>query len=191
MPSDRSKIAPPEQQVAAPDHAGAVKQLFADHNRTLLLFLRARLRNDAEARDIAQEAYVKLLQLDDVKAVSFLRAYLFRIAANLAIDRLRSRSYRETEHPAELFEAVADERGPERIAIAAEDLEIVRQVVLELPEKCRQAFVWHVFGGQKTKDIAARLQMSDRMIRVYVAQALALCRHHIESRSGAPPAGPR
>jgi RNA polymerase sigma factor (sigma-70 family) len=140
---------------------------------------------------VAQEAYVKLLQLDDVKAVSFLRAYLFRIAANLAVDRLRSRSYRETEHPVEFFDALADERGPERIAIAAEDLEIVRQVVLELPEKCRQAFVWHVFGGQKTQDIAARLHMSDRMIRIYVAQALAMCRHRIELYGGAPNTGPR
>ncbi|MGO8973736.1 MAG: RNA polymerase sigma factor [Steroidobacteraceae bacterium] len=180
MTSDQPQSASSEAHGVSADHAGAVKRLFDDHNRALVSFLRARLRNEAEARDVAQEAYVKLLQLDDINAIGFLRAYLFRIAANLAVDRIRSRAYHETDHPAEFFDALSDERGPDRVAIAAEELELVRQVLLDLPEKCRQAFVGHIFGGQKTHDIAVRLQLSERMIRIYIAQALALCRSRIE-----------
>jgi RNA polymerase sigma-70 factor (ECF subfamily) len=157
-------------------HAAAIKQLFDAHNRALVSFLNARLHDLTAAHDIAQEAYVRLLALDSLDAVGFLRAYLFRIAANLAVDRLRQRVERETATPREFFEALSDERSPERIAIAAEELEVVRRVVLELPAKCRMAFIWHVFDGQSTVDIAARLNLSDRMIRLYIAEALALCK---------------
>jgi RNA polymerase sigma-70 factor (ECF subfamily) len=161
--------------------AAAVKQLFDDHNRALISFLHARLHNEDEARDVAQEAYVRLLELDNLDAIGFVRAYLFRIAANLAIDRLRHRGSRETAMPGEFFETLSDERSPERIAIAAEQLALVRTVVLELPDNCRRAFVWHVFGGQSTVDIGARLSLSDRMIRIYIAEALTLCRARIKS----------
>ena len=169
----------PGDSVVSADHAEAVKRLFEEHNRALVSFLRARLHNDTEARDVAQEAYVKLLELDDVSAVSFLRAYLFRIAANLAIDRLRNRARGETGQSLEFFAALSDERGPDRTAIAAEELELVRRALAELPTKCRQAFTWHVFGGQTTLAIAGRLRLTDRMVRIYIAQALALCRIRI------------
>src|SRR5579862_9318697 len=100
----------------AQKRAAAIKQLFDDHNRALLCFLRARLGSDAEARDVAQEAYVRLLELDNLSAVGFLRAYLFRVAANIAIDRQRHNAVRETLCGSEFLEALADERSPERIA---------------------------------------------------------------------------
>jgi RNA polymerase sigma-70 factor (ECF subfamily) len=159
-----------------------IKQLFDEHNRTLIGFLRARLRSEAEARDVAQEAYVRMLELDNLSAVGFLRSYLFRVAANLAVDRLRHRTVREDpalagEDPA----ALLDERDPERIAIASEELEAVRAVVQKLPNKCRQAFLWYVFEGQGTSEIASRLGLSDRMIRMYIAQTLAVCRTELDA----------
>ena len=51
-----------------------------------------RLRDEHEAKEVAQEAYVRLLQLDRPGAVSFLRSYLFKTAANIAIDRARQRA---------------------------------------------------------------------------------------------------
>src|SRR5688572_644070 len=79
----------------AKDRIALVKRLFEEHNRTLVSFLHARLHCEQEARDVAQEAYVRLLQLDGHGAISFLRSYLFRIAENLAVDRLRERRSRE------------------------------------------------------------------------------------------------
>lgn len=171
------------------DRARVVDQLFQEHNRALVSFLRARLRNEQEARDVAQEAYVKLLQLDERKAVSFLRSYLFRIAGNLAIDRLRQRSVREQVQPAELLEAIADERAPERIAMATQELALVRDVLLELPDKQRQAVVLYVFAGASTLQIAGRLGLTDRSIRLYIAQGLALCRSRLDASRGERPRG--
>ena len=71
--------------------AAAVSKLFRDHNRMLVGYLTSRLRSEQEAKEVAQEAYVRLLQLQDPGTPSLLRAYLFKTATNLAIDRLRHR----------------------------------------------------------------------------------------------------
>jgi dienelactone hydrolase len=64
--------------------AGDVERVFRDHNEALLRFIAAKLGSRQEAREVAQEAYVKLLSLDNREAVSYLRAFSFKIAANLA-----------------------------------------------------------------------------------------------------------
>jgi RNA polymerase sigma factor (sigma-70 family) len=177
----KRQIQPADGADGAKPRSALIKQLFDEHNRTLIGFLHARLRSEAEARDVAQEAYVRLLELDNLNAVSFMRSYLFRVAANIAIDRLRHRTV--TEDPTLVKDAsdFADERDPQRIAIAAEELAVVRDVVRKLPDRCRQAFLWYVLDGLGTSEIAARLKLSDRMIRMYIAQTLAVCRAQLDA----------
>src|SRR3979490_2291695 len=66
-----------------------VERLFREHNEALIRFLRGRVGSHNEALEVAQEAYVRLLSLDQPGAVSYLRAFLFKTAANIAIDRRR------------------------------------------------------------------------------------------------------
>src|SRR5580698_6212816 len=85
-----SPAAPPDQhKVREEGHAARIDHLFREHNDALVRFLSARLGSYQDAREVAQEAYVRLLNLDRPGAVNFLRALLYKTAANLAIDRLR------------------------------------------------------------------------------------------------------
>jgi DNA-directed RNA polymerase specialized sigma24 family protein len=79
------------QADAARDRSAHIERLFREHNQSLVRFLNARLASEHEAREVAQEAYVRLLQLDKPGAIGFLRAFLFKTASNLAVDRLRHR----------------------------------------------------------------------------------------------------
>ena len=157
-----------------------VRRLFQEHNRALIGFLVARLQSEAEAQDVAQEAYVRLLQLEQGSAVSFLRAHLFTIAGNLAIDRIRQRQVRERNSPQDFFEELLTRPGPDRTAIAQEELAIIKAALRELPEKCRRAFMLHVFAGHSVQEIAAQMNLTDRMIRHYVARAMATCRQRLD-----------
>lgn len=157
-----------------------VRRLFQEHNRALIGFLIARLQSEAEAHDVAQEAYVRLLQLEQASAVSFLRAHLFTIAGNLAIDRLRQRRVRERNSPQDFFEDLLTRPGPDRTAIAQQEMGIIKQALRELPEKCRRAFMLHVFAGHSVQEIAAQMNLTDRMIRHYVARAMATCRQRLD-----------
>lgn len=165
-------------------HAAQVARLFSEHNRTLIAFLSSRLDSLAEAQEVAQEAYVRLLRLEHPEQVGFLRAYLFRIASNLAVDRLRQRNGRDTDQDeplAELFEEWLTAPAPERRVLAADQLRIVREALRELPRKTSAAFVMHAIEGRGFDAIAQVMQLSERMVRYHVARAMAHCRERLDA----------
>lgn len=161
----------------------AVTRLFAEHNGALIRFLRLRLQSDQDAREVAQEAYVRLLQLDKPGAVSFLRAYLFRIAANLAADRQRRAHVRSIAHVDPLFEVDSDERDPERTTLAREQLAIIEAALRELPEKVRTAFLLHRMDGLSLAQVGSRMAVSERTAYNYVIKAMVHCRLRLDGET--------
>jgi len=166
----------------AQDHRDVVTQLFRDHNRALVKFLLTRLTSEQEARDVAQEAYVRLLQLDRPGAISFLRGYLFRLAANLSVDRIRHRVVRE-KAAVELFDELAEASVTEESAITREEVDLACDALKELPLKQQEAFLLHVVEGYSTPEVARRLRVHERTVRKYVTDALLHCRSRIRSES--------
>ena len=166
--------------ICAADHADHVRRLFEEHNRALVSFLTARLNSLPEARDVAQEAYARLLQLDNPGAVSFLRAYLFRIAANLAMDRHRERKTREDRTPREFLEALVTLPSLERTVLAEQQLAVMVAALDELPEKCREVFALHYFAEKNVPDIALSMGLGSRMVQKYLARALSHCRARLD-----------
>jgi RNA polymerase sigma-70 factor (ECF subfamily) len=73
-----------------PDHAAEALRFFDDHAASLLRFCRAALGNGADAEDIVQDTFVKLLQhLNGEGNRTNLRAWLFTVAAHACRDRAR------------------------------------------------------------------------------------------------------
>lgn len=160
-------------------NAELVERLFRDHNEALVRFLLARLRSRQAALEVAQEAYVRLLSLHEPGAVSYLRSFLFKIAANLAVDRIRRDDVhaRATETP--LFHEFADVRTPERVVAGAQEMRRLTSLLGALPPKCRRAFVLNRFYGLELSVVAAQMGLSVRMVRIYVVRALLYCRSNI------------
>ena len=162
-------------------HAELIQRLFHEHNEALIRFLVARLRSQQEAKEVAQEAYVRLLSLDQPGAVSFLRAFLFKTAANLAVDRLRSRQRERDAQRAGLFDDLRETPTPERVLLGAQDISLLSELIKELPPKCRQAFLMQRIYGVQFPDIAAQMGVSERMVRKYVVRALTYCRAGLDA----------
>jgi RNA polymerase sigma-70 factor (ECF subfamily) len=158
-----------------------IARLFSEHNESLVRFLAARLHSVQEAKEVAQEAYVRLLSLDDSGAVSFLRAFLFKTAANLAVDRLRSRSRQRQAMDAGLCDELREASTPDHEAAQAEEAEIVRRLIGELPPKCRRAFLLHRIHGEDFPQIAQQMELSERMVRHYVLRAVLYCRAGLDA----------
>jgi len=153
-----------------------VERLFREHNDALIRFLMARTHSYQEAREVAQEAYVRLLSLDEPGAVSYLRAFLFKTAANIVIDRKRrdEAHVRATEQP--LFQDLTDARTPERRVAGEQTLQRLQRLIAAMPPKCQQAFVLNEFYGEDFASIARQMKISERMVRKYVVRALTACR---------------
>lgn len=168
----------PESGRAA--HSELIERLFREHNEALVRFLFARLRSRQAALEVAQEAYVRLLSLDQPGAVSYLRSFLFKTAANLAVDRLRRDDVHARATEAPLFREFADDRTPERAAVGVQEIQRLAQLLTALPPKCREAFILNRLQGLEFPAIADRMRLSERMVRVYVVRALLYCRAHLE-----------
>lgn len=175
----------PEDAAAAPEtedvsRADVVEKLFREHNDALIRFLQARLRSYHEAREVAQEAYVRLLSLDNPGAVSYLRAFLFKTAANIAIDRRRrvETHGRVTDSP--LFRELTDTLTPERQVAGEQTVRRLERLIAAMPPKCRQAFVLNQIHGKDFAAIAVEMGLSESMVRKYVLRALLHCRARLD-----------
>ena len=166
---------------AAVIEAGAVESLFRKHNRALVRFLSARLRSEQDALEVAQEVYIRLLRRGRVEELGYMRAYMFKIAANLAVDHMRSTGRRGDVVIGlpEYFD-VPVEATQEASVDAKQQLCLVNQAVEELPAKCRQAFCLSREEEWSAARIAEHMELSDRMIRNYLSRAV----EHIRGRLG-------
>jgi RNA polymerase sigma factor (sigma-70 family) len=166
--------------------AETIAHLFHEHNRALVGYLRARLRSEQEAKEVAQEAYVRLLQLQKPGTPGLFRAYLFKTATNIATDRLRHRLVRQRAEQAELFEGLSVSsaaQDPADQLLARERAEQLRRCLQELPVRCRQIFQMHRLEGLSQRAVADRAGVSERMVRRYVTYALVYCRLRLDGWS--------
>jgi RNA polymerase sigma-70 factor (ECF subfamily) len=165
-----------EEDVDSSGRAVEVSRLFRDHNRALVLFLASRLKDIQAAREVAQEAYVRVLQLENPGAVSFLRSYLFKVAGNLAIDRIRQEQSRARLDQTADMEDLLEDSLPERTAIAREELAFLGRVIGELPAKYQEAFRLHRLEEKPFEEIARHMGLKERMVRRYVTNTLMYLR---------------
>jgi RNA polymerase sigma factor (sigma-70 family) len=165
--------------------ADSIAHLFHEHNRALVGYLRARLRSEQEAKEVAQEAYVRLLELQRPGTPGLFRAYLFKTATNIATDRLRHRRVRQRAVQAELFEGISPSpsNDPADQLLARERTEQLLRCLEELPAKCRQIFQMHRLEGLDQRAVADRAGVSERMVRRYITYALVYCRLRLDGLS--------
>ena len=181
-----STLPPNADQERAPEsedgesRSAVIERLFREHNEALLRFLRGRVGSHNEAREIAQEAYVRLLSLDQPGAVSYLRAFLFKTAANIAIDRRRRNDSFGKFAGGQLFTELAEHRTPERQLSGEQTVRHLGMLIERMPPKCRESFVMNQIQGLDAVTIANKLGISDSMVRKYVVRALLHCRQFID-----------
>ena len=165
---------------SSPNTSEAVAKLFVEHNSDLIRFLRLRSNSYEDAREVAQEAYVRLLQLDKPCAIPFLRAYLFQVAAHLAIDRLRHARLHKSAIDDPAFNLAIDEVHPERASAAWQQIAVVDAGLKELPRKVREAFLLQRLNGISAAEAGRRLGLNKRTASFYVAKAMLHCRKRVD-----------
>lgn len=133
-----------------------------------------------------QEAFLRLMGAQPSGDIRDPRAYLFRIAANLAINHASRR--KNTVDPTEAEErpsldtkALSEERTPERVVQGNQQLQRVMTAIDNLPNRCRTVFVLYRFHHMSQTDIAAQLGISLSMVEKHVIRAMRCCREALGS----------
>lgn len=150
-----------------------VSDLYVQQSTPLVKYLTARFRNPEEAKEIAQEAWLRFFRLPAPESLKSPKAFLFQTASNLAIDRARRAALEQRYFDQESAEQQHDASTTVEQAIQGrEELDLIDIALTELPLKCRQAFVMHRVSGLSYNDIADALSVSTSMIEKYIIQAL-------------------
>lgn len=152
--------------------------VFQEHYGDLLAFLARRLGNVEKAADVAQDTYLRLAGLSDTAQILEPRAFVFRVAGNLAIDRLRQEQRRSALQADDaLDEALCDPMAsPERSFLAAEAIEQLDKALQLLPSNARLALLLNRLEGMTHAQIATRLGVSESSVGKYIVQAMRHCR---------------
>jgi len=179
---------------AAARDAGAFRTIMQTHNRKLYRIARSIVRDDSEAEDILQEAYVRAFaHLEQFRGDSSLATWLSRIVINEALARLRSRRAAgnsmaiDPPHPqAEIipFPHAASTDDPERTMAQREILRLVEQATDYLPEVYRIVFITRVIEGMSVEDTADILGLRPETVKTRLHRARTMLRDNVEKKIG-------
>lgn len=151
---------------------------FLAYRGEVLAYLTRKLRDAELAADLTQEAFMRLSEsgAGAAGAVGNPRAYLYRVAHNLAVDHVRRQSPRRDAAPvsdAVLAEVPDGRPSPEQVLGERQRLDIARSAVLDLPERTRQVFVLARLDGLTYRQVAETLGISESSVQKHLAKAVA------------------
>jgi RNA polymerase sigma factor (sigma-70 family) len=166
--------------MSGPPAGGGLSRLYEEHRAEILRYLRARTGNTAEAEDVLQELWLKL-QSGGSGPVANGRAYLFRMAHNLMLDRLREQRRRRMRDSSWSLERSAGASGGDLIdpvgsaedgLVVNEELSRLKAAIEQLPAGARGAFLLHKIDGLSHGEVAARLGISRSGVEKHIAVAM-------------------
>jgi RNA polymerase sigma-70 factor (ECF subfamily) len=161
-------------------------QLFREEQSRLIGKL-SRIVGPHDAEDIAQTAFIRLLETTPaVEELRSIRAYLYRVAHNIAIDHVRRRTLASRIfHPADLSDHHEDmsfaREAPDAVS-SYDARQTLRQISVQLdtlPAKCQQAFVLSKVEENTYPEIAVEMNLSVSMIEKYLSRALSHVRNTV------------
>jgi RNA polymerase sigma-70 factor, ECF subfamily len=161
--------------------------LMRRYNERLYRAARAITRDDREAEDVMQQAYVNAF--GQFKGHAQFATWLTRIAINEALARMRRRGryepFDDEVSNVEAFMPVNAAPDPERQAFAGELRELLEWAIDTLPRGAREVFVLRDVEGLSTADTAAALGVSEDVVKTRLSRARTALRHALLERAGA------
>lgn len=161
------------------------------YNQRLYRAARAILRNDGEAEDVMEDAYVRAYEhLDQFAGRAKFSTWLTRIAVHEALARQRrGNRYQELEpmsesdgDPMDGFASMA--LTPEEQVSNSEIRSLLEKAVEELPDAYRTVLVLRDIEEMSTTDTANALEISEENVKVRLHRARALLRKTLYDRAG-------
>lgn len=174
---------------AAHGDSTAFEAIMRRHNQLLFRTARSIVRNDAEAEDVTQEAWMRAWRaLGNYRAESKLSTWLVRIATNEALGRLRRKSAQVIPLEAAMMSsepetqaALTDEpeRGPEQSVQRSQMHKLIEARIDLLPEAFRTVFMLRAIEEMSVEEVAEALDIPKATVRTRFFRARSLLRESL------------
>jgi len=147
----------------------------------LLYFAQKLIGNKDEARDIIQETYSRAIAIKERIDIANERAYLYKIAKNLAIKE----SIEKQKHEQVAFEEqihFQSSEHPEELLIQEEQEAAFMRIVNDLPQRAKEAFILHTVDGYTRKEIALMMAITPNAVEKLIKRATIAIEEELAKR---------
>lgn len=159
------------------DNREAFDEIYSRYWDKLYVYTAKAIKDKEAAKDIIQEIFVSLwLRRDSLKNNDSLSGYLFTAARFKGITYIQSNLKKSSFEPA-LIEHFTGRQDSLNEQLAAKELNtIVNDEIRKLPEKMREIYILSRKEQLSHKEIAEKLQISDKTVKKQISNALKLFR---------------
>jgi RNA polymerase sigma factor (sigma-70 family) len=142
----------------------------------LTSFLQHNWRNNDEVSDLRQDIYERVCEAAYRRLPDNAKQFVFRIARNLLIDRLRRENVIPIEAMADVdaLDVAMDTPHPDRSVIARDELRRLQAALNRLPPRCREAFVLGRIEGLSGPQIADRMGITKAAVSIHLDKAICI-----------------
>lgn len=138
---------------------------FLRHQTELRQFLLRRVKCTEAAADLLHDTFLHIAEYPARERIVNERAFLYRVAGNLALDYLRSQARRKTRDGGDLDEEwPCPCPQPERYVQGLQQWQMVDDCLRGLPIASRQILYWNRLDGKTQRQIAVELRVSERHV---------------------------
>ena len=171
-------------------HTALFEILMRRYNERLYRVARAIVRDDSEAEDVMQQAYLNAYaNLRQFAGKARFSTWLTKIAVNESLARARRRgkyeSYDDDHSNVEPFMADQSHLDPEREVFSGELHSLLEWAIDRLPDGAREVFVLREVEGLSTAEVADALGVSEDVVKTRLSRAKAALRRTVMERTGA------
>ncbi|QFI68634.1 RNA polymerase sigma factor [Sinorhizobium alkalisoli] len=184
-------IAEPQEHRPSPEYLETLRSIMQTHNRRLYRIARSIVRNDSDAEDVLQEAYVRAFShIAAFRGASALSTWLARIVINEALGRLRKRRRQkrladDLSHQAEIIAfPLAATNDPEKTMAQRQILDLVEKATDHLPDIYRTVFVLRVIEGLGNEETANLLGLRAETVRSRLHRGRRLLMEQLQRQIG-------
>ena len=178
---------------AARGEQAAFEAIMRRHNRLLFRTARSILKNDADAEDALQDAYLRAWRaLDSFRADAKLSTWLVRIVANEALGRLRRHqatlipldvAMNATEPEIQASLTDTPDKRPEQFAMRAQMRQLLEARIDLLPEVFRTVFMLRAVEEMSVEEVSEALGIPEATVRTRFFRARGLLREGLASQA--------
>jgi RNA polymerase sigma-70 factor, ECF subfamily len=159
------------EKISKSDKA-AFDQLFRSLYAPLVRYAFSYLKDKSSASDIVQDAFIRLWhKRESIDAEQSIKAYLYKMVRNLSLNHLRNRSFEEVG--LELVDLSVNDSADQSYEEGVNPrMELLKQWIMKLPERQREAFRLSRYEGLDHEEIAEVMNVSKWTVNNHIVQAM-------------------
>lgn len=160
-----------------------IATVYQQHQNELIYYTARITACHESAEDITQESFIIFCHEANRQHIENPRAFLFRVARNLAFDHLKHKKvtehYAQVQHP--LLESTLEAHSIEQMLENNQYTDTLKQVIDELPPRCRDAFILNKMHEMSYIEVAQHTGISESGVEKHIMKGLRHCRQRLEN----------